>query len=163
MEDNLWQEEIQDLIEQLKEEIDGGFVEPSEELYVVRSITPKTVNGKTIYPPVDFYFSDPALKDELREMKIIDAKRYLYGLLENIPSEEDPNGIKEAIKLNIDIINDYVDGNKNRNNKMCYIVELKDYEATMNVYFEEDEISAKLSKIKAEDLLLELNNCLLQG
>lgn len=156
MSQDLWHDEITSLIFQLNEEIEGGFVGLDEELYTVRSSKSKMVNGKEIYPVVDFFFTTPPLNEELRTMKVLEAKQQFFKIIDNISDAEDADDLKEAVEIHVSCLKDYTASNNKRNENNCYIVNVEGSSFPMMVYFEEDEISTKLTKITAGDLMAEL-------
>lgn len=156
MSDNHIHDEAAELIYQLNEEIEGGFITDSEELYVVRSLYPTTINGKEIYPVVDFFFDNPPLKEELTVMKVIETKQLIFKLIDDLADDEDAAELKAVLGEHAACLKDYTANNNKRNDSNCYVINFKDSVFPMMIYFEEDDISKTLSKITVADLMAEL-------
>lgn len=156
MSDNHIHDEASELIYQLNEEIEGGFVTAEEELYVVRSLYPTTVGGKEIYPVVDFFFNNPPLKEELTVMTVMEAKKLIFKLIDDIADDEEADELKAVLSEHASCLKDYTANNNKRNDSKCYVINFKDSVFPMMIYFEEDDICKTLSKITVADLMEEL-------
>lgn len=156
MSENHIHDEAAELIYQLNEEIEGGFVTEDEELYVVRSLYPTSVNGKEICPVVDFFFNNPPLKEELTVMKVLEVKQLIFKLLDDLSEDEEAAEIKYVLNEHAACLKDYTANNNKRNEKDCYVINYKDSTFPMMIYFEEDDISKNLEKITVKSLLEEL-------
>ena len=149
-------DELRELLLQLKEELDGGFVAEDEKLFVIRQAYASNIDGKDIRPVVDFFFAEPELETTMARIKVSEAKKICFGLLENLKDKEDSEDLREALNLHISCLKDYTANNGKRNEKDCYIVRVKDSAFPMMIYFEEDDIDPVIEKITAAELLAEL-------
>lgn len=156
-ENNAIKEEYAELLLQLNEEIEGGFVEEDEELYVIRQAYVVDVGSTTIKPVIDFFFREPELEPTMAKVKVDEAKKICFGLLDSLKDREDADDLREAINMHISCLKDYTAGNGKRNDKDCLIVRVKDSAFPMMIYFEEDDVSDRIETITAGELKKELS------
>ena len=149
-------EEYAELLLQLNEELEGGFVKENEELYVIRQAYAVDAGGRSIRPVIDFFFREPELEPSMAKVKVDEAKKICFGLLDSLKDKEDSEDLKEALNLHISCLKDYTAGNGKRNEKDCFIIRVKDSAFPMMIYFEEDDVSADLETITAKELAEEL-------
>lgn len=156
MEDNFIRDEYVELVSQLEEEIANGYVKEDDNLYVVRQSSPVDYKGNEICPVVDFFFANPVLATKMKTIKVADAKKALFEMLDAIENTEENNDIREAISIQASYLKEYTSNNNKRNDKICHIICVEETEFPMMIYFEEDQVSDNLEVITAGNLLNEL-------
>lgn len=156
MDNDALREEYAELLLQLNEEIEGGFVREDEELFVIRQAYETQVGDRKIRPVIDFFFKDPELESSMTKMTVDEAKKLCFDILKQIEGQDDAEDLKEALNLHISCLKDYTAGNGKRNDRNCYIVRVKGSAFPMMIYFEEDDVSGDIDMITAGQLAEEL-------
>ncbi|MCQ2532894.1 MAG: hypothetical protein MJ093_09375 [Saccharofermentans sp.] len=146
-------DEYKELLSQLEEVIKEGHITETDSLLVVRQSGDVDFKGNTICPVVDFFFSEPKLKENMLSIKVVEAKKMLFDILGEVEDAQ----VKEAVQLLIDYLKDYTANNNKRNDKNCLIVCVEESGFPMMIYFEEDQVSDTLEVITTGNLLAELN------
>lgn len=160
-----------DLLEDLKSDLESGFLDKESQLYIVRrekAITLDCAEGE-FKPVVDFYYTDPELRDKLSSMTVVDAKKLCFAAIDVIKEKETEHADDRlnAYKLSCSLISsdlaDYTKGKSQRNDESCLVLLTKPSDETpmlpMMVYLQDEAVSDSVELIKVTTLLDELELC----
>ena len=145
--------DYEDMISDLNEDMEQGYINEGSNLYILRQKTPVFVSCAECegYPVLDYFYDRPVLKEELSCMTVKEAKAFCFDLM---GSSEDES-LKSALKILTDDMNAYAKGNPKRNSRMCKMILTED-NLPMMVYYQDFDLDDKLTVITAGDLLTEL-------
>lgn len=154
-----------DMISELKEDLDSGFINSDDELYIIRQNTPVTLStsSEVFYPVLDYLYSEPKLKKGLAIMPIAEIKRKCYALLDDLEHGVDCPFEREACTQVIEEITkslgDYTKGKSKRNDEPVSIILTEAGDIPFAFFYDSDDASDTLEMIKASELLQELERC----
>lgn len=148
--------DYEDMISDINEDIEEGYITEDSVLYVLRQKTPVFVEciQAEALPVLDFFYDKPVLKEELSSMSVKEAKKVCF----DIEAASEDENLKAAIKILIDDMNSYSKGNPKRNTRPCKMI-LTENDLPMMVYYQDFDPADTLTKISAGELLSELKSC----
>lgn len=146
-----------DMISELKDDLDQGFVSEDSELYIIRQNTPVTLSSSSevFYPVLDYLYMEPELRTDLVSMTIADAKREFYSLKETVTSETYLQILSEILNS----LSEYTHGRSKRNDEKILVVYTKESGLPFTFFFENDDANDELETIAVKELLQELECC----
>jgi len=152
--------DYEDMISDLNDDIESGYITPESALFVIRQAT--SVNceacGKEVFPVLDYFYETPELFEDLKEMTVEEAKKICFAALETL---EDKNpSLKTAVAVLAEDLKDYTAGNGKRNSRLCRVVFEKTYLSPIMIYFDDNDAGDRIEKISAGELIEELNSCM---
>lgn len=152
--------DYEDMISDLKEDMESGYISPDSTLYVIRQKTAVMCEacGQEVFPVLDYFYETPELFEELREMTVEEAKKVCFAALETL-TDKNPS-LKTAVAVLAEDLKEYTAGNGKRNQRLCRIVFEKSSLAPMMIYFDDNDAGDKVLTAKVGDLLKELESCM---
>jgi hypothetical protein len=150
-----------DMISDLKEDISSEFITEDSMLYVVRQKEEVYVEakGENVFPVIDYFYDRPALKEDIVTMKVADAKKLCFEILEQLTDTED-DSFAAAVKLLTEDLKSYTAGNPKRNSRSCKVLFEDNSGIPMMIYYDDTGAADKLASISAGELLKELKDCM---
>lgn len=150
-----------DMINDLTEDISSGMIGEESELYVVRQKEEVFVEaaGTNVSPVIDYYYDRPALKEDIVEMKVADAKKMCFEILGQLEDTGDDT-FAAAVKLLTEDLRSYTAGNPKRNSRSCRVLFEEASGVPMMIYYDDAGIADRVSRIKAGKLMEELKSCM---
>lgn len=148
--------DYEDMIDDLREDLEQGYITEDSILYVLRQKTPVFVEciSKEALPVLDYFYDKPVLKEALSSMTVKEAKKVCF----DIEAAAEDDNLKAAVKILIDDMNSYSKGNPKRNSRPCKMI-VTEKDLPMMVYYQDYDPADTLGKVRAGDLLLELTSC----
>jgi hypothetical protein len=148
--------DYEDMINDLRDDMEQGYITEDSTLYVLRQKTPVFVEciSREALPVLDYFYDKPALKEELPSMTVKEAKKVCF----DIEAGTDDENLKAAAKILIDDMNAYTKGNPKRNSRLCRML-LTENDLPMMVYYQDYDPADTAGKVRAGDLLAELTSC----
>ena len=156
-----------ELIEDLKEDLDSGFMTDESPVYAVRSdytVTLKNIN-KNFSPVLDFLYADPKLQNKLVTMTVTEAKKLMREVISNLAEDESAKGnaLKESSQLLLKDLEDYTKMNKKRGERPVKLLMTEPVEGygacPMNLYYQEDDAADEVELTTAKALMNEFVLC----
>ncbi|MBO4242846.1 MAG: hypothetical protein J5883_06165 [Clostridiales bacterium] len=151
--------DYEDMISDISEDIEAGYITLESTLYIVRQATAVNCEacGKEVFPVLEFFYETPELFEELREMTVEEAKKVCYAALETLSDED---SLKTVVAVLAEDLKEYTAGNGKRNSRPCRMLFEKSSLAPMMIYFDDSDAGDKIEKTTAGDLLEELRSCM---
>lgn len=146
--------DYEDMIADLTDDVEGGFITKDANLYVVRQKTPVYCEalGAEVRPVIEYFYEIPKLYPELKEMTVDECKKICFACLEKIDDE----AMKAAVSLIIEDLKDYTKGNPGRNERNCKVVFEAEDLIPMMVYYDDTDAGDEVESITVADLVSEL-------
>lgn len=143
-----------DMIADLTDDIDSGFIGPDSRLYIVRQNSPIYIEccDRECRPVVDYFYDSPELMTALRRMSVKDAKQLCFDALEVTKD----SAMNAAVAALISDLKDYTAGNGRRNERACSMVFANNPPVPLMVYFDDSDVADTLEEMSTEALLAEL-------
>ena len=152
--------DYEDMLIDLKDDLEGGFIKKDDTLYIIRQKTPVFCEafGGEVCPVLDYFYDRPKLLPELKEMTVRNCKELCFSATE-VLEENGDDTLKAAVSLIIEDLKDYTAGSPKRNDRPCRVVFEKESLAPMMVYFDDNDAGDEVEEIQVSDLLSELHKC----
>lgn len=157
--------DYEDMLQELKEDLEQGFITNESSLYIIRQNTPVTLpkSNEAIYPILDYFYTDPKLNSETKVMSIADAKKTCYALLDSLKAQDCPISGKdtfaEVLEVIVQTLGEYTKGKSKRNDEPVSLIYTQDTNLPFTFYYDSDDASDCLETISVSTLLEELNFC----
>ena len=146
--------DYEDMIADLTDDVEGGFVTKDATLYIVRQKTPVYCEalGAQVRPVIEYFYEIPKLYPELKDMTVDECKKICFASLDKIEDE----AMKAAVSLIIEDLKDYTKGNPGRNDRKCKVVFEAEDLIPMMVYYDDTDAGDEVESITVADLVSEL-------
>ena len=150
-----------DMLADLNEDIRSGIINDDSSLYIIREKEEVFVEaaGVNISPVIDYYYDRPALREDIVAMKVGDAKKMCFDILEQLTGTED-EPFAAAVKLLTEDLKSYTAGNPKRNSRICKVLFEEASGIPMMIYYDDTDVADKVGVISAHELVEELKSCM---
>ena len=147
-----------DLIADLGDDMESGYIDEQSKLYLVRQLSAINVEccGKQMRPVIDYFYDKPELNMTLTCVTVNEAKKVCFAALEKIDNE----AMKANVELLTQDLKDYTAGNNKRNEKLCSLLFEKENNIPMMVYYEDSDAASEVECITAGELMSELKEAM---
>lgn len=150
--------DYEDMLDDLNDDIESKYIKEDDVVFIVRQNEPVFCEayGDEVYPVIDYFYSTPALLEQIQQTTVADAKKYCFTILERL-NENGEEALSAAVSLIINDLKDYTAGAPKRNDRLCKVVLEKESHVPMMVYFDDVDVGDHIEAITVSDLLEELN------
>ncbi|MCQ2534551.1 MAG: hypothetical protein MJ172_08305 [Clostridia bacterium] len=154
-----------DMIAELKEDLEQGIISEESSVYIIRQNTPVTLSSSSevFYPVLDYLYMEPELKTSLVPLTIAEAKRAFYALNDEFRADSCKLNLKDTyLQILAEILKslgDYTHGRSKRNDETISVVYTLKDNIPFAFFFDDDDASDELEAVNVKELMQELLSC----